>query len=172
MNAFQRVETGIRLVLPVLFTAILALASVLPLPIPGFAPVSPMMVLGSIYFWAIYRPQVMPLVAVFLLGGFEDILTGAPLGVSSFAYLACFALVAGQRRFFLGKSFGVIWWGFMLVAASVEALRWLLVSVMNGVILDPTPGFFAYVTSIALYPILTLLFIATQNILPQPSEPA
>lgn len=165
-----RVEAHARLTLPVLLSAFLAILAIVPLHIPGFAVVSPMMVLGSIYYWAIYRPQVLPLVAVFGVGLFEDILTGAPLGVSSFAYLVSFAVVAGQRRFFIGKNFAVVWWGFALVAGAVEGLRWLLISGFAGAVIDPTPGLFAYGSTVAIYPVLTLLFLLTQRILPQPAE--
>lgn len=170
MSFLQRVDLYLRFSLPVGLTFLLAILGIVPLHAPGFAPVAPMLVLASLYYWAIYRPQMMPLILVFALGLFHDILTGSPLGVNTLAYLAAYGLVAGQRRVFLGKSFGVVWWGFMLVAGAVEALRWILVSALGGTILDPMPGFFAYVASVAVYPLLSLLFAQVHKLIPMPEH--
>ncbi len=171
VTVLQRVDIGCRCALPALLTLLLALINILPLHAPGFAPVAPMMVLASLYYWSIYRPTMTPLWVVFLIGLFEDIVTGAPMGVNASIYLIAFGLVAGQRRVFLGKSFGVVWWGFMLVAGAAEALRWMLISALGGLVIDPMPGLFAYISSIALYPVLSLLFAALHRILPVPGHP-
>ena len=171
ISVFQRMDILCRCVLPALLTVLLALANVIPLHAPGFAPVAPMLVLMSLYYWAIYRPTVLPLPAVFVIGLFEDIVAGTPIGTNAVIYLVAYGLVAGQRRVFLGKSFGVVWWGFMLVAGAAEALRWILISIMGGWVVDPMPGIFAYISSIALYPILTILFATIHRILPVPGQP-
>ncbi len=170
MTFLQRVDLFLRFSLPAALTFLLAILGVVPIQAPGFAPVAPMLVLASLYFWAIHRPQMMPLVLVFFVGLFHDMLTGSPLGVNTVAFLAAYGLVAGQRKVFLGKSFGVVWWGFMLVAGAVEALRWMLISALGGVILDPLPGFFAYISSIAIYPILSLLFSSVHKLIPVPEH--
>ena len=95
---------------------------------------------------------------------------GVPIRWYALAYLAAYGLVAGQRRVFLGKSFGVVWWGFMLVAGAVEGLRWLLISALGGTVLDPMPGFFAYVSSVAVYPLLSLLFTSVHKLIPVPEH--
>ena len=171
ITVLQRLDIGCRCALPALLTLVLALINVIPLQAPGFAPVAPTMVLASLYYWAIYRPTMTPLWAVFLIGLFEDIVTGAPMGVNAAIYLIAFGLVAGQRRVFLGKSFGVVWWGFMLVAGAAEALRWVLISALGGLIVDPMPGLFTYISSIAIYPVLSLLLAALHRILPMPGHP-
>ena len=170
MTFLQRLDLYLRFSLPVALTILLAILGVVPLHAPGFAPVAPMLVLASLYYWAIYRPQMMPLILVFLVGLFHDILIGGPLGVNALAYLAAYGLVAGQRRVFLGKSFGVVWWGFMLVAGAVESLRWLLISALGGTVLDPLPGFFTYVSSVGVYPLLSLLFSSVHKLIPTPEH--
>lgn len=163
----QRLDAWARYMTPAALTLLLALISVLPVQIPGFAVVGPGLVLMAVYYWAIYRPEVLPFALVFLLGLFHDTLTGSPLGLSALIYMLAYGLVAGQRRFFLGKSFGVVWWGFMLVAAAAESLRWLLVSIYFGVPVSPTPGMFAYLMTVAFYPLGTLAMAAVHRILPQ-----
>ena len=170
MTFLQRLDLYFRFSLPAFLTFLLAVFGIVPLHAPGFAPVAPMFVLASLYYWAIYRPQMMPLVLVFLIGLFHDILTGAPPGVNTLAFLAAYGLVAGQRRVFLGKSFGVVWWGFMLVAGAVGALQWILISALGGLVLDPLPGFFAYVSSVAVYPLLSLLFSSVHKLIPVPEH--
>lgn len=170
MTFLQRLDHFARLCLPVGLTLFLVLLAITPLQITGFAPVAPLIVLGSLYYWAVYRPHVMPLYMVFLVGLLEDILTGAPLGMNALIYLMAFGLVASQRRFLLNKSFGVVWWGFMLVAATVAGLRLLVIAAMGGMMPDPMPGLFSYFSTVAAYPFLTVLFASVHRLLPQPYE--
>ena len=58
----------------------------------------------------------------------------------------------------------------MLVAAAVEALRWILMSALGGTVLDPLPGFFTYVSSVAVYPLLSLLFSSVHKLIPMPEH--
>ena len=171
VTLLQRMDIACRCALPALLTLMLALLNIVPLHAPGFAPVAPMMVLASLYYWAIYRPTMMPLVIVFVIGLFEDIVSGGPMGANAVIYLIAFGLVAGQRRVFLGKSFGVVWWGFMLVAGAAETLRWILISALGGLVMDPMPGLFSYISSVAIYPVLSLLLSALHRILPMPGHP-
>ncbi len=170
MTILQRLDFLSRLCLPVGLTLVLVLLSVTPLHAPGFTAISPMLVLASLHYWAIYRPQVMPIYLVFVIGLFEDILTGGPSGLNALIYLVSYGLVAGQRRFLLARSFGIVWWGFMILAAAVEGFRWIVISALGGLVVDPMPGLFSYFASVAIYPVLTLLFAATHRLLPQPNE--
>ena len=57
---------------PAAFTLVLAILSVIPLGIPGYAQVTPNYVLMSIYYWTIYRPDHLPYLVVFLIGLLVD----------------------------------------------------------------------------------------------------
>src|SRR3546814_7245103 len=60
----------------------------------------------------------MPIWAVFVIGLFQDLLTGSVIGPGIVGLLIAHALVVWQLRFFLAASFSVVWVAFMLVAAA------------------------------------------------------
>ena len=160
---WQRLDTIARRILPLVITVMLALAAAVPSHVPGLAPLVPAVALISIYYWTIFRPDLLPALAVFGVGLFQDILSGMPLGVNALVFLLVYAVVLGQRRFFLGKSFLVMWWGFLLIVAGAFLLTWLAVSALETTLLDPMPVLFEAGVTLAVFPIFTRLFIRTQQ---------
>jgi rod shape-determining protein MreD len=152
-----------RKLLPFTITAFLVMLSVTPLHIPGLGTVAPALSLMAVYYWAIFRPDLLPAPAVFAIGLFQDILGGLPLGVTALVLLVVFEIVSSQRRFFLGKSFLVMWWGFMLIAAGATAAMWLLLSTLFATPLAPGPAVVQFLLTLALFPCLTWLFIRAQR---------
>jgi len=146
---------------------ILAIFTVVPVAIPGYASVTPNFVLMSVYHWSIYRPEHMPYFAVFLIGLLLDLLTTAPgsvVGLTPLLLLIVRSTVLGQRRFFAGRSFPVVWWSFALVVAFVDALTWLVDSGLNGTLLEPRSIAFQAVLTVACFPPMTLLFARIQRL--------
>ena len=167
---WMRLDVMARNLAPFLLTLMLLLISLVQTHIPGFGPVMPMLVLMSVYYWAIYRPDLMPLSVVFLIGLTQDLLSGGPIGVQAVVLLICYWLVAVQRRFFHSKSFGVVWWGFMLLGMVAALLNWSLVALVERSALAPWPVLFSYALSIALFPFMTKLLVATHRTLPHAEE--
>jgi len=157
-------DTGLvnRLV-PMLATALSTFASIVPLHLPGFAVVTPAFALMAVYHWSIYRPDLLPYGAVFGAGVMLDLLNGAPLGVSSLVLLLARAGVLSQRRFFAGRSFAVVWAGFVAVTAGAIALEWVVVSVFYRFVLDLRPFLFQGVLTISTYPVASYLFVRLQR---------
>ena len=62
---WQRLDTIARRMLPVALTVILAMAAAVPLHAPGFSAVAPAVTLISVYYWTIFRPDLLPAPAVF-----------------------------------------------------------------------------------------------------------
>jgi rod shape-determining protein MreD len=152
---------------PALLTVALAILSVVPVGIPGYASVTPNFVLMSVYHWSIYRPEHMPYLAVFLIGLLLDLLTTAPgsvIGLTPLLLLVVRSSVLGQRRFFVGRSFPLVWWGFALVVAVVDLLTWLVDSGLNGNFLEPRNLAFQAVLTVACFPLLTLVFARIQRV--------
>ena len=52
----------------------------------------------------------------FGLGLLQDLLSGTPLGMTPMIYVLVYWVVLTQRRFFLGTSFAMLWFGFALIA--------------------------------------------------------
>lgn len=160
---WSRLDFAARRLTPFGLTVLLVLINVLPIQVPGFSRVMPLLPLMSIFLWSVHQPGLMPAYAVFLIGLLQDILTGAPLGVNALIYLVAYGTVVWRRRFLIGKSFAVIWVGFSLVAAGGMALGWLLVSAFHGVMLAPDALAFQYILSLGVFPLLSWAFMRWQQ---------
>jgi rod shape-determining protein MreD len=152
----------IRQLLPVSLVLVLILVNALPSRLPGFAAVVPLLPLIGVYYWSIYRPDLMPPAVAFGLGLLNDVIAGLPLGVSSLIYLLVQGMTASQRRFFHGKPFRIAWWGFGLVSSGAFILQWLLVSALVKHALEPRAVVFEFLMTLFFYPLLSWLFARTQ----------
>lgn len=155
-------DTWVRHMIPFGVTLFLLLLTAVPTHMPGLAGIAPMLPLMGVYYWSIYRPDLLPAWVAFVIGLLCDIMGGLPLGVNALVLLVVHGLSAGQRRFFLGKSFTVAWWAFSLLAAGVAGATWILVALLTGQTLDASPLIFEYILTIGLFPLLTWMLAQTQ----------
>lgn len=168
---WTKLDNFARSLMPVLISLALILLSVMPTKIPGWSHIAPALVLMSVYYWGIHRPDLLPAAAIFALGLGLDLLGGSPIGVHAFTFLVAYGLVVSQRRFFHAKSFGVVWWGFMLVATGVLTLEWLIMSLLvSGGPIDPRPALFSLMLTAVIYPAVATIFIAAHRVLPLPDH--
>jgi rod shape-determining protein MreD len=159
----QRLDLFTRNSMPVLLTLILVLINFIPLQIPGLSRVVPVLPLMAIYHWAIYRPQLMPPLAVFIIGAFYDVLSGTPIGVNALVFLIVYGVVLLQQRFFVGKSFIVVWLGFGLIAMGASVISWILISILTTTLIDMSAVLFQLVLNFSFFPIVAWLFLVCQN---------
>lgn len=139
---------------PFLSTLLFVLVSVVPLQLPGFAVVTPSFALMAVFHWTIYRPDLLPLSAVFVLGLLLDLVNGTPyLGTSALILLIARTAVLTQRRRFVNRDFSVLWLGFLVLAAGTFAFGWGFVSLLSGRILGTRPFIFEAVLTVACYPV-------------------
>ncbi len=165
----RRREWSVVRFVPTLTTLVLALVSVLPLRFPDYAAVAPLIALGGLYYWTIYRPDLLPPAAVFLCGVVLDLLSGAPLGVSALVFLLTRAVVLPQRRFFVDRLFPFVWGGFTLLAGAAIAFLWLLGSFFEGAMLDMRAATLQWVLTVAAFPAVAYLLMRVQRaVLPPP----
>ena len=148
---------------PTVLTLLLVVVSAVPLGLPYFASISPLMAMMSVYYWSIYRADLMPAPAVFLIGLAQDLVSGGPLGLMALVLLLVHGLCVSQRRVFLSKPFLVGWWGFMFVAAGAVTVAWVLACLYYLSWFDPRPVAAQLVLTVALYPPLTWLFSRTET---------
>jgi rod shape-determining protein MreD len=138
---------------PAVTTLIFAVISVVPLHIPGFAAVMPALALMAAYHWTIYRPDSLPLGAVFFIGLLLDLLNGTSyLGTTALMLLLARTVVLGQRRHLVNRVFPVLWLGFLVLTAGAIGFEWLLVSLLQGTLLGPRPFVFQAVLTVACFP--------------------
>jgi len=162
-GVWHRMDLLARQLTPLMLTLVLVIINVVPLHIPGFSRVTPLLPLIAVYHWAIYRPRLLPAYAVFLIGLLHDALSGLPIGVSALVFLIVYGVVLSQKSFFISKSFFILWLGFSLMAAVASFLSWLAVSILNVTLIEPGTVFFQYLMTLGFFPVIAWLFLRWQR---------
>lgn len=156
-TVWQHLETFLRHLVPLLTSLALAVITVVPSDVAGMVRIGPLLVLTAVYYWSVHRPDLIGYGQVFLLGVAEDLLGGGPFGVATLTDLLVAAFVFSQGRFFQGKPFLVKWATFVPLAAVVVVIRLLIVSVLALRLLDGSSAFYAFLMTIAFYPVVAWL---------------
>jgi rod shape-determining protein MreD len=163
VTLWQRIDLAARNVTPFVISVLLVILSVLPIPAPGLNTITPFFALMSLYHWAVYRPNLMPFSAVFVIGLLQDLLTGAPVGLFTLVFLTTYGVAVTQRRFIAGKSFLIYWLGFVMLAGAAAVESWALASAWHFTILDLRPVVFQFLVSVGMFPLLAWLLLQWQQ---------
>ena len=151
-------QTG-RNIAPMAVTLTLMLVGMAPLHLPNYATIAPALPLMALYYWVIHRPDLLRPSPTFGLGLLQDLLSGTPLGMTSLIYVLVYWVVLTQRRFFLGTSFAILWFGFALIAFGVAFVGWLAYSILNLHLLSPDPALMQALMTVALFPPFGWMFM-------------
>ncbi len=163
VGVWHKLDQWARNLTPFGLTLLLIVLGVLPIHVPSYSQVAPVLAIMSVYHWAVYRPQLLPAPAVFLLGLTQDLLSGAPVGLHALIMLTVYGTVVWQRRFLVGKSFAIYWFGFALIGAGASAESWIIASLWNLVFLDLRTIFFQYVLALGFFPVIAWIFLHWQR---------
>jgi rod shape-determining protein MreD len=164
----QRLDLAAHEAAPAALTLLLVLASCLPPLVPGQPGLIPSALPASVFFWTLYRPRLMAPPAVFFLGLVQDLLSGAPLGVNTLLALLMHAAVLTQRRVLARQSFLIVWIAFVMLAAALLALGWVLRSLLAFTLLPVLPPLVELGLVVALYPAFSWLFVRLERSLAAP----
>jgi len=163
----RELDARLRLLAPFVLALCAALVDVLPWHGLGAWGLPPFSMLCVVYFWSLYRPDLFGPLAAFASGIAYDALAGLPLGLSALVLLLARQLVVVQHRFFVARSFLVVWSCFALLAPAVELARWLLACVWWGRLFALQPSFLSLLLTVALYPLISLLLTPVHNQIPR-----
>lgn len=159
LTFWQRLDRAGRNLAPGAVTVLLVLIGLVPVRIPQFMTVTPLLVLTSVYYWTIHRPDLLRPLAVFAIGLLQDVLSGAPLGLNALVLLSVHGLVVSQRRFFLVSTFALMWFGFALVTVGAAVLEWVIFTAYNATLMRVDAVFAQVLLTLALFPVLAAVFI-------------
>lgn len=166
----QRLDKSARQLAPFLSSVILVMLSALPVYIPGYGQVAVDVGLVTVFYWAIYRPDLFPAIAAFVVGLWQDILVGSPIGLHALILLLANWAIVSQRTFFQGKSFAVIWWCFSLVALVASLVSWLIVCGLNVTLVSPVPVLFQAALTIGMFPFMAWFLARAQHAIVRPLD--
>lgn len=153
-------------IIPLFATVVLVFLGAVPTQLPEFGSVTPVLSLAAIYFFAIYRPTILPAPAVFGIGLFQDALLGLPFGLSALILLGVYGVIVSQRNAFRGRPFLIAWAGFAVVMPVAMAVTWAIVSLFAGTVVPPLAAIFQALITVAVYPLVNVLLAALARLLP------
>jgi len=151
--------------LPVATTILAMLVSIQPIQITGYAAVTPAFTLMAVYHWTMYRPDLLPALALFVIGTVQDLLSGELLGMTALILLISRAFLLSQRRHFVNRPFPFVWAGFSLLTGGAMLLLWSLHSLLAAELLDFRSTMFRTVLTISFYPVASFLLGRSQRAL-------
>ncbi len=159
----QRLDSSARAATPLVLSLVVVIVNLVPLRLPAFAVIAPDLVLMTVFYWTVHRPDLLRAWGAFVVGLLDDILTGTPLGVSSLVFLLVHWTIISQHRTFRGLSFALLWFGFAVIAAGAKALIVGLALVVGHGLIDPTIVLAQYAFTVAMYPLVGLLMGRAQR---------
>ena len=127
---YEQIQTLSRFFVPYFLITLLLGVSIVSFvsPYDGFTP--QVLVRIVLYFWFLYRPTLMPVWLVCILGLINDLVVGMPLGLTPLIYLSIRQFILYQRTFLMAQSFVILWSVFIVMLVFYEVIQWGAVSVL------------------------------------------
>lgn len=160
---FKRVAATSRAFLPVATVAGAVLFGVVPMPLPDVATIVPLLGLSTVYYWAIYRPDLLRPLTVFCLGLLNDVVQLFPFGISALVFLGVYQIAFMSRRFFVKQIFFMLWSGFAFLAFLAFVTYWTVFSFSAGELLSITPVALQFLMTLVAFPFLAWFLIWAQR---------
>lgn len=150
------------------FRALFITGFFISLSLASFLPIwtalefCPNLFIMMLYLWLVYRPDLVSLRVLAVVGGIQDGLHGHPLGVSLLEISLLFAFCQFLRRVILEKSFGSIFMGYVAYLLVYTTVKWLILSCFKQEWLSLVPMIRVMVFSLLVYPLVCELSVKIQ----------
>lgn len=151
--------------LPLVSGIALVLVTSTPLYFGHVGDVAPRLGVTAVIFWTVYRPDLFGYGSAFFLGVIADLMTGLPLGITALVLVLVRHGVLTRRRYFLRKSFHIVWAEYALVVIAAAIIDWMLAALY----LWSNPGMLVHVfqvlLTLALFPGVYWLLARCQGLI-------
>ena len=171
ITGYETLNWTLRLLLAQTVVLLILAFSVINYSIPLTGEVRPHFLLAAVFYWAVYRPTLLPPWYVFVLGLLMDTLSGLPLGLNALILVAVHWVVRMQRLYLMGQSFLGLWIGFALTCFLSASAQWSLYALISRTLVPVGPSLASAGLTILLFPLISLLLILVHRILPVASKP-
>ena len=164
---FAVIGDMIRIGIVYLFLAGLVLLFMSNWVIPYFNILKPEILLTAVFYWALYRPGMMPSWAIFCAGLMLDAMNpGLPFGTHAFGYLLVAGIVRSKRRMLMAQPFIMIWVAFVAAVAVNMTVTWIASELLTSQSLNMrTLGLNAFM-SVLCFPVVMPIFVFLHRFLP------
>lgn len=154
----SRASRVVMTILPFAIGLFCVLLSFVPIGRIFGTSIMPAFALMAVYYWAVVRPDMFPVYAVFLIGLLTDLLSAGPIGLWAFVYVVTYAIVLTQRFLAINAPFSVFWFGFLLAALLAGTIGWGVASMLFGTVLSVKPILMHMLVTVAVFPVMAFLF--------------
>ncbi|WP_417623318.1 rod shape-determining protein MreD [Paremcibacter congregatus] len=158
-------ERGMRGVIPFVSTLVLILLMQLQYKVAFIDTMFPSLSLMAVYYWCIYKPQLMPVSAVFVLGLLQDIVSGGALGMMALLLILVRVFIVRQGPRLLEREFLFSWLVFIVVGLVYGALSWAIATVYLKESQHLGTAFGHSLLTIAAYPLVVFLLNRLRQLL-------
>lgn len=154
----SRASRVVVMVVPFVIGLVCVLLSFVPVARIIGASTMPAFALMAIFYWAVVRPEMFPVYAVFVMGLLTDLLSAGPIGLWAFTYTVIYVLVLTQRFLIINVPFSVFWFAFLVTGLVEGAISWTVASVIYGALLPVRPVLAHVIVTAAVFPLFAFLF--------------
>ena len=141
----------LRPILLYLIAILFVIMNISSIKIAGISNVIPLFDLMLVFYFATLR-RTFALWFIFLLGIWNDALSGTPLGATALCYIILIKLfLLVNNKVLMRESFIQVWQQFVAFSFLFLSLKWLLVSLFNDNIQSLTTPMVQLVLSAAIY---------------------
>ncbi len=153
----NKIKKAIFLSSPFLISVIALIVGILPFQWFPAAIFHIPIVFGIIYYFTIFKPAALNVLAVFILGLFADLIMHTPLGIQPLLFMSLLFATALNRRFLAAQQFDGQWVGFMMIFLLIMLLRYIVSGLLMAKVPDVSFFFWEYVFVALCYPPTALL---------------
>ncbi len=126
--------------------------------------ISPWFILIAIWFWGLYRADLIPVWFVFLIGLLSDFYSGnIPYGTHPAILVLAYAILLPQRRFIISQNFLMQWFLFCLFAIFCYFLRFVIVFLFTFSAYAYKENMLSLFVILMLYPLFYRFFSLCYN---------
>ncbi len=120
--------------------------------------ISPWIVLICVWYWVVFRPNLLPVWFIFIIGFIQDFYNyNTPYGTHSVILILSYAILLSQRRFIATQSFIVGWLMFAIFAFMALLCRWAIICLFNGHFFSLYGVFTSFMLTVSLYPLIFII---------------
>jgi len=170
MSAFPTITEQIsiisRMIVPYILIALFLVLELVSLSFINEHMTQLPFLLIALFYWAVYRPTLLPLWLVFCMGFLVDIASTVPLGIHAILFTGIFWFIAKQRLSLIVQSYGVIWFLFGTILTGFYGIRWLVISGLNWHLFPLDHSGFEIMSGFLIFPFMTLFLHVSHKILP------
>ena len=146
-----RQKSLLRVIALYLIAIIFVAFNITSIKVLSIATIFPLLDVMMVFYFAIFR-QTFGIWFIFLMGIWCDALTGNDLGITSLCYIIMvkFFLTINQKML-IRENFIQIWQQFVAFSFVIIALKWGLLSVLEGTFIGITVPLIQFLISVFLY---------------------